>query len=71
MFLLVLESLEALDVAVGFERGQQDIDEPQREKEQCGEDAMASGPAQLPTNVSTASVQQGKNSKNWEDAEER
>lgn len=70
MPLLSLIILEALDVAVGLERGEQDVEEPQAEEQHAGQGLRSPGPAQLSTYLWPPSVHQRANADKGKDGEE-
>lgn len=66
-----VSSLEALDVAVGLQRGEEDVEEPQAEEQHGGQDFGSPRPAQLAANLRPPSVHQCADADEGEDSEER
>lgn len=57
-------------MTVGLQAGEEDVKEPQAEEEKGGDDAMATGAAQFPTDVRPPPVQQHTHSQEGKDGEE-
>lgn len=62
---------EALDVAVGLQRREHDVHEPQAEEQGGGQDLGDSGPAQLAPDGGPAPVHEHGDADEGEDGEER
>lgn len=62
--------LEALDVAVGFQWGEEDVEEPQANEQHGGKGLRSPGPTQLSTNVWSPSVHQHGDTDKGKDGEE-
>lgn len=62
--------LEALDVAVGFQWGEEDVEEPQANEQHGGKGLRSPGPTQLSTNVWPPSVHQHGDTDKGKDGEE-
>lgn len=66
-----LACLKAFDVAVGFQAGKEDVEEPQAEEEQCGQQSGHPGTAQLSSNGWPASEQENSHGDESKDGEQR
>lgn len=62
--------LKALNVAVGLQAGEEDVEEPQSQEEQAGQEARHLGTAQLSTNRGPASEQEHAHRDESKDGEE-
>ena len=66
----LLPALEALDVAVGFQAGEEDVEEPEREEEEAGDQARGTRPPELAPNGGPPAEQQHTHCEESEDGEE-
>lgn len=64
------ELLEALHVAVGLQRGEDDVHQPQAEEQAGGEDLGDSRSTELPTDLGSAAVDEDGDADEGEDGEE-
>lgn len=64
-------ALEALDVTVGLQRGEEDVEEPQADEQHGGQDLGSPRPSQLSSDLWPPSVHQRGHADEGEDGEER
>lgn len=67
---LFFEDLEALYMTVGLQTGEEDVKEPEAEKEGRCDQSVSGGPAQFSSDVGSAPVEQHRDGQEGEDGEE-
>lgn len=65
-----LHRLKPLDVAIGLQGGEEDVEQPEADEEQCRGQFAAPGAAQLPAKVGSPAVEEDADADEGEDGEE-
>lgn len=65
-----LHRLKPLDVAIGLQGGEEDVEQPEADEEQCRGHFAPPGAAQLPPKVGSPAVEEDADADEGEDGEE-